>query len=164
MASLFLCLSSFPTAYEVLSKNPLMTDLSRSLYGVQAKVFSSIKPLISILKSSRDDGRETQITSVLQMLCSINLVIIRLHGVFVAHFSNLSIINPWSPLLPLSSKPNIAQLNAEEGEFTIKQMKKTLLGLKCSTRCSNSGASFPTIMNASTIQFAGIISRYLSNI
>ena len=68
VASLFLCLSSFPTAYEVLSKNPLMIDLSRSLYGVQAKICSPVKPLISILEYSRDDRTKNEIISVIQML------------------------------------------------------------------------------------------------
>ena len=37
----------------------------RSLYGIHAKVFSSIKPFISILKSYKDDETKTQITSVI---------------------------------------------------------------------------------------------------
>ena len=43
------------TAFGVLSKNPLMTARSKSLYGIKEKVFSPIKPLISILESSMDD-------------------------------------------------------------------------------------------------------------
>ena len=31
----FLCLPSFPTAYGLPSKNPIMSDISRSMYGVQ---------------------------------------------------------------------------------------------------------------------------------
>ena len=34
VAPLFLCLPSFPTAYEVLSKIPQMTDINRSLYDI----------------------------------------------------------------------------------------------------------------------------------
>ena len=46
--------------WSVLSKNLLMTDISRSLSDVQAQVFYSIKHLISIIESSRDDGTKTQ--------------------------------------------------------------------------------------------------------
>ena len=41
----------------------------KSLYSIQAKVFSSIKPVIFILESCKDDEIKTQITSVIQMLC-----------------------------------------------------------------------------------------------
>ena len=44
------------------------------LYDIQAKVFSSIKPLFSNLESSKDNETKTQITSVIQMLCSTNLL------------------------------------------------------------------------------------------
>ena len=71
---LFVCFSIFLTAYGVLSKNPLMTVISKKwLNGVRAKVFSSIKPLISILEFSKDDVTKTQIASILQKLCSTNL-------------------------------------------------------------------------------------------
>ena len=64
---LLLCSPSFLTAYGVLSKNPLITAIiKKSMYGIQTKVFSSIKPFI--LESSKDDETNTQITSVIQML------------------------------------------------------------------------------------------------
>ena len=80
----FLFFPNFPTAYGVLSKNPLMTAYykEKSLYGIQAEIFSSIKLLISILESSKDDETKSQI----QMLCSTNQDIIRLHRVFAAPF------------------------------------------------------------------------------
>ena len=43
------------TAYEILSKNPLMTAINKkSLYDIQAKLFYSIKVLISDLESFKD--------------------------------------------------------------------------------------------------------------
>ena len=57
-----------------------------SLYDIQAKVFSSLKPQLSILGSSKDDETKTKITSVTQMLCSTNLDMSRLHRVCAAPF------------------------------------------------------------------------------
>ena len=60
--------------------------MQKTLYGNQAKVFSSIKPLISILESSKDDETNTQITSVIQMICSTNLDISGLRKDFAVPF------------------------------------------------------------------------------
>ena len=63
-----------------------ITYKQKSLYGVQAKVFPSIKPSICILESSKDDETNTQITSVIQMHCITNLDISRLLRVFAPPF------------------------------------------------------------------------------
>ena len=58
----------------------------KSLCGIQANVFSSIKPLIYIFESYKNHETMTQITSVIQMLCSTNLDISRLRRVFLPIF------------------------------------------------------------------------------
>ena len=61
---------SFLTAYGVLSNNPRMTaHKQKSLYGIQEKIFSSIKPFLNFLKIMK----QRLITSVIQMHCSTNL-------------------------------------------------------------------------------------------
>ena len=60
--------------------------MQKSLYGIQAKFFSSIKTLISIFESSKNDEPKIQITSVIHVICSTNLDISRLRRVFAAPF------------------------------------------------------------------------------
>ena len=73
---------SFLTTYGIIPKIHLMTGYKKKcLNGVQAGVFSSIKPLISFLESSKNGETKTPITSVMQNLCSFNLDISRLHRV-----------------------------------------------------------------------------------
>ena len=58
----------------------------KSMHTIQVKVFSSIKPLISNLESSKDNESKTQIIPVIQMLCSTNLDISILRRVFATPF------------------------------------------------------------------------------
>ena len=99
----FLCLPSFPTAYGVLSKNPLMTAMSKNTCMVFKQKSLSIKLLISILESSKDDQTNTPFTSVIQMLCSTHLDISRLRRVFVTPFFKPEKKNP--PKTPYHPAP-----------------------------------------------------------
>ena len=65
--------------------------------------------------------------------------------------------------MPLPSKPTLARLEAEEGEFMIKQRKKALLGFKFLTRWFQLWCFFPPIILVSTRQLAGSIPCCLSD-
>ena len=125
------------TAYGVLSKNPPMTAISKnpcivfkqkSSYGIQAKVFYFIKPLIFILESSKDDETKTQITSVIQMLCSTNLDIIRLRRVFAAQFFKPDYKSFLK--LPITQQPLFVEVFDKLSEKIIKEQSSIYKVLK----------------------------------